>query len=313
MEKSTFGPLKTVYVCGRGAVGTTIGDLFATYLPTNHFAFLVDKTRKERYLKQPIQVNGEPKTYRYLTKEEAHLENQADLIFFACKSYHLDEAMEEAAFFLGEHTILMSGINGMESENRLQKRFPNNPIVHAIAQNMDSCYDSQAQTLHFTTPGEIVFGPATPLQAPYAKAVEDLFLSCHIPYIFSSQILLDQARKLMFNCGINQVCAAYEATYGQVAQDPKLHSLFIQAMEEAREVLAATLEDPGQASLENWAYKITTFDPNSMPSMAQDIKAHRPIELDLFSGTILPLAKQAHLQTPVLEDLFQRLSQKSLD
>ncbi|MDE5757810.1 MAG: 2-dehydropantoate 2-reductase [Allobaculum sp.] len=304
--------IQTVYVCGRGAVGTTIGDLFATYLPEERFAFLVDSNRKARYENQPILVNGQAKTYRYLTKEEATSENQADLIFFACKSYSLDEAMEEAAPFIQDKTILMSGINGIESENRLKRRFPNQPIVHAIAQNMDSCYDSKKQDLHFTTRGEIVFGPATSDLLKEAKAVEELFLHCHIPYIFSSNILLDQGSKLMFNCGINQVCAAYNATYGEVANNPVLFELFKQAMEEARLVLAALHQDPGQAALDNWAYKITTFDPNSMPSMAQDIKANRPLELDLFSGTILPLAQQAHIETPVLEDLYQRLSSQAL-
>lgn len=304
--------MATVYVCGRGAVGLTIGDLFATHLSQDHFAFIVDSSRKTRYLSQPVFVNGESKTYRYLTPQEATQENQADLIFFACKSYSLDEAMEEAAPFVGKQTILMSGINGIESENRLKRRFPNQPIVHAIAQNMDSCYDSTKQELNFTTPGEIVFGAATSNLWPYTQKVEEIFIHCHIPYIFSTHILLDQARKLMFNCGINQVCAAYNATYGEVAKDPKLFALFKQAMEEARAVLAAVQEDPGQDALENWAYKITTFDPNSMPSMAQDMKANRPIELDLFSGTILPLAQQAKIQTPILEDLFQRLSQNAL-
>ncbi len=303
--------IQTVYVCGRGAVGTTIGDLFATYLPQDQFAFLVDSSRKARYVSQPILVNGQAKTYRYLTKEQATAENQADLIFFACKSYHLDEAMEEAAPFIKDKTILMSGINGIESENRLKRRFPDQPIVHAIAQNMDSCYDSKHQDLHFTTRGEIVFGPATSDLLEEAKAVEELFLQCHIPYIFSTDILLDQGSKLMFNCGINQVCAAYDATYGEVATNPILFTLFKQAMEEARSVLAAIHKDPGQTALDNWAYKITTFDPNSMPSMAQDIKAHRPLELDLFSGTILPLAKQTHIETPVLEDLYKRLSQRT--
>jgi len=44
-----------------------------------------------------------------------------------------------------------------------------------------------------------------------------------------------------------------------------------------------------------------------MPSMRQDIIAHRKTELSLFSGTVVPIAKKLGIQTPVLEDLARRI------
>lgn len=310
-EKEPQKPgIENVLVCGRGSVGLSLGGRLADHLASANFAYLASEQQARRYAKQPVLINGEPRIYRYVTPaEEQAFENgrKADLVLFACKSYSLDEAMEEAAPFVEASTILVSAINGIASEERLQTRFPHNPIVHAIAQNMDARYDSARQSVRFTTPGELVFGPASPAVKEQADALEELLARCEVPYIRSADIRLDQARKLMFNCGINQVCAAYSATYGDVASDPVLNDLLLRAMEEARKSLAVVGTDPGQASLQNWAEKIKTFDPDSMPSMAQDVLAGRKMELDLFCGTILPLARKYGVETPVLEDLNRRL------
>lgn len=301
--------IETVLVCGRGAVGMTMGDLFDAHLPKGNFAFLCDPPRARRYAKKPVQVNGEPKTYPVLASDDPN-GFKADLVLFACKAYSLDEAIEQAKPFIDDQTIFMSAINGISSEDKLIEAFPNNPVIHTIAQNMDARYDPKAQILQFTTRGELVFGPAKEELTSQADRVQALFDACQIPYIRSQSILLDQYRKLMFNCGINQVCAAYQATYGDVAKNPVLNQIFRQAMEEARTVLAAMGEDPGRKSLENWCYKVGTFDPDSMPSMAQDVLHQRPVELELFSGTVVPKAHTLHIPVPVLEDLMDRIGKR---
>lgn len=308
MALNSENVLDRVYVCGRGAVGLTFGDFFATRLPQGNFAFLVDPERKERYASKPVTVNGKPGDYLYLSGQDQA--PAADLVFFACKSYSLPEAMEEARPFIDAHTILMSGINGISSEEQLEQAFPDNIVLHAIAQGMDSRYDPFSQELQYSTPGEFVFGAVDESRQEAASQVEALLSRCEVPFIHSDDILLDQYRKLMLNCGINQVCAAYDATYGQVSQDPALNQIFRQAMEETRQVLAALGKDPGKESLENWVKRIAGLDPDSMPSMAQDMVHHRPVELELFSGTIIPKVKALGIPVPTLEDLACRIEQK---
>lgn len=170
--------IKTVYVCGRGAVGMVYGDLLEKALPAEDFAFLCDEERAARYNGQPVWINDSPRQFRILSVADTPLKGvkTADLIVFACKSYSLDAAMEEAAPFLDEHTVLMSAINGISSEDRLQKRFPDNPVIHTIAQGMDARYDAAAQRETFSTRGELVFGAITPELEAYADQIEALFI-----------------------------------------------------------------------------------------------------------------------------------------
>lgn len=300
--------IQNVCICGRGAVGLTFGELFHQYLGKERFAFIVDQPRKERYQNQVVTMNGKPIKFHYICPEspEDH-DFQADLVIFACKSYSLDQAMQQVKPFLHEQTILMSAINGMASEDRLEQQFPSLQVIHTIAQNMDTRYDPTCQQGTCTTRGELVFGAVDQQRKDAAHAIAELFDRCHIPSQHSQQILLDQANKLMFNCGINQVCAAYQVTYGMVAQIPQYHQIFCQAMEEARMVLNQKGYAITEDMLNDWVKRVETFDPDSMPSMAQDLQYQRPVELDLFAGTIIPWAKQCGVRVKVMEDLKQRI------
>lgn len=304
MERS----IQNVCICGRGAVGLTFGELFQQYLGADHFAFIVDQERKIRYQKQIVTINDQPTKFRYICPEsQEDRAFQADLVIFACKSYSLDQAMQQAKPFLHEKTILMSAINGMASEDRLEKQFPLLEVIHTIAQNMDTRYDPANQNAKLTTRGELVFGAVDEKREASANLVQDVFERCHIPYKRSQCILFDQANKLMFNCGINQVCAAYQVTYGRVAQTEKYNRIFRMAMEEARVVLNRKGHALTREMLNAWADRVATFDPDSMPSMAQDVQFKRPVELDLFAGTIIPWAKQCGVCVPIMEDLKARI------
>lgn len=300
--------IRTVCIVGRGAVGLTVGELF-DQAPAVDFAFVCDPARKEKYQRQPVSINGTPRSFPLLTPEDGAPE--ADLILFACKSYSLAQAMEEAAPFVSDSTILMSAINGISSEEQLQARFPQNPVLHTIAQKMDSCYDSEKQTLTFHSRGELVYGADDPSMEACADEVERLFQSVSLPYRRSDEIVLDQCRKLMANCGLNQICALYDATYGDIAQDEKLNRLFFDVMSETRRVLAAWGYDPGSQALDDWMETVARLDPDSMPSMAQDMKAGRPIELDLFSGRVLQIARQYGVAAPLLQMLYDGLRGKT--
>lgn len=307
MERS----IQNVCICGRGAVGLTFGELFHQYLGADHFAFVVDQKRKDRYQNQVVTINDKPVLFHYVCPESKEDQAfQADLVIFACKSYNLDQAMQQVKPFLHEQTILMSAINGMASEDRLEQQFPSLQVIHTIAQNMDTRYDPRQQQARLTTRGELVFGAVDEQREVAAMAIQDLFDRCHIPYKHSQHILLDQASKLMFNCGINQVCAAYQITYGAVAQNPKYNQIFREAMEEARVVLNKKGHAITPEMLETWAKRVATFDPDSMPSMAQDLQFQRPVELDLFAGTIIPWAKQCGVKVHVMEDLKARIESR---
>ena len=307
----TNNSIRRAAIIGRGAVGLTMASFLEQGRQQgvlDEFVFIADPDRVSRYRNTPLEINDQPIDFHYLSTDENKPE--MDLVLFTCKSFALEEAMEEAAPFIDVHTIVMSALNGMNSEEHLQKRFPKNRVIHTIAQKMDSGYDPKAQKMTFTKPGELVIGVIDPSLDESLDEVCVLFDACGLPYIRSEQILKDQASKLMANCGINQVCAAYGKTYGQVVSDPDLRALLKGAMNETRKVLALRDLDPGEEKVDAWVAAFEALDPDSRPSMAQDVLYGRPMEMDLFSGSVVPIARENGIEVPILEDLYERLKRK---
>lgn len=294
--------IQNIFLAGRGSIGLAYAsELLKSNTP---MAFIVDPSRKERYEREGLRMNGQPVSLPYVTPEEA---SPADLILITTKMGALPEVMEEIAPFVGEDTILLSGINGIASEDILRQRFGREKVVRAIAQKMDARYDGNSVT--FSTPGELVFGAESPEDEENVQALCSFFDTIHFPCVLSRDIMKDAWSKLMLNCSLNQICAVYGKTYGDVARDPELRSMFLKGMQEVQKTAASqgiVLED---SELEMWMKAVEALAPDSMPSMAQDVLAKRKTEKELFSGTILPLARQAGIEVPLMEELYRKLEE----
>lgn len=298
-------PLQKVIILGKGAVGSTMGLYFHRALGKD-FAFVMDHDRKSRYQSQPIVINDETVDFQLLDETDPPFE--ADLVLIATKFGQFKEAMEQAAPFVGEKTILMSALNGISSEDLLKERFKGNDVIRTIAQKMDSTYlDGQVR---FTTPGELVIGMESEEQKGDYDRVLELFNRIGLPYVDSGDILYDQYKKLMANCAINQVCGAFGLTYGQAMEDPYYRNMLMEAMREVKSVANAKGIMLSEQDIAEWMDALDKLAYDSMPSLAQDLKAGRKTELELFSGTVIPLAKELGIKTPVLEDLKKRIEAK---
>ncbi|MCF0259254.1 MAG: ketopantoate reductase family protein [Erysipelotrichaceae bacterium] len=300
--------IENVLICGRGAVGSLMGKILTDSLGNGHVAFAVDEKRKERYEKDPLTINGKTADFTYITPDDKW--PKAGLALFFTKYGGLKEAMETAAPFVGPDTILMSGINGIISEDDLKARFPENIVIRTIAQKMDSRYAGDEVT--YSVKGELVFGlekdqKKNPKDQEAMKAVETLFDKAGLPYIVSADIVKDQWSKLMANCGLNQTSAVYNAPYGRILHDPAILKVFVDAMEEVRAVANAMGIELTEEMVQDWVRSLETYDPASMPSMRQDVLAGRQTEEALFSKTVVPLGRKLGVPTPVLEMLMEKI------
>ena len=294
--------IQRVGIIGRGAIGSLYGSLMQKS-SFSSFCFIIDTKRKERYQSTPLFINGEQVFFPY--EENGH---PLDLIMITTKYAGLSSALQQIRPFVNKETILLSCLNGICSEEICKASYPHNPIIRCIVQGMDSTY--LQNEVHYTQIGEILIGAESEDQKPIVQTLAEFFASLHIPCRVCTDILREQWNKLMLNCGINQVCARYTCGYGGCQTNAPHHQEFIDAMKEVKAVADAqgiTLTDE---DIDRWITLVDSLSPNSMPSMAQDICAKRKTELALFSGTILPLAKQHQIEVPVLQVLFDIISEK---
>ena len=107
----------------------------------------------------------------------------------------------------------------------------------------------------------------------------DYLTGCGIQVEVCTDILTKQWQKLMMNVGLNQASAVFDLTYGGLRQPGPAQDAMMQAMHEVTAVAAkkgiALSDDAPEVWLRDM---MPRFAADAMPSMRQDVLAHRPTE-----------------------------------
>ena len=102
--------IRTAALIGMGAMGAVFAPGLSATLGDG-FRVVAGGVRKAR-LARGVMVNGAPVTFR-LTEPEGPAE-PVDLVILAVKDYAYREALEQVGRFVGEDTILLPVLNGLD-------------------------------------------------------------------------------------------------------------------------------------------------------------------------------------------------------
>ena len=293
--------IERVGIIGRGAVGVLYGNLLNEKLGKERVCFIADEKRAGQYRDNPVFCNGRICDFTYASDGKSY--GPVDLLLIAVKYPVLMESLESVRDFVGEHTIILSLLNGVTSEGITEKALGRGVVLHSIAQLMDSV--KAGNQVEYTKTGEIVIGTNDERKEPQLREVEAFFRENGIPHHVAEDIIYEQWSKLMLNCGINQICAVYDIPYRGCQSGQPYRKEFRDTMEEVRRIAVLEGIPLKEADIERWLAAIDGLDADSMPSMRQDMLAKRRTEVDLFSKTIMELAKKHRTEAP-LKDVYKR-------
>ncbi|WP_261663473.1 ketopantoate reductase family protein [Deinococcus sp. Marseille-Q6407] len=294
--------LQTVSIVGLGALGILFGRQLAAGLPAGQVRVVADPARTERYRTEGVWMDGQPVPFAYLTPQGTP--SPADLVLVCVKFHALEAALPLIASQLGPETLIVSALNGIASEEVLAQHFGPERIVYAVAQEMDA--RREGNRLVYRDRGQLVIGPVTddPAEAARVQAVDRFFTRAGLPHSVDPQMPRRLWGKWMLNVGVNQAVALYQGTFSTVQAEGEPRETFLVAM---REVLALS-PHAGTGLTEDdfhyWVRVMDALDPAGKPSLAQDLEAGRPTELELFAGTVIRLGRQYGVPTPVNERLY---------
>lgn len=300
--------IETIGIIGQGALGVMYGNHLTKRYGKDRVFFIVDEERAKRYREQEITCNGTPCEFAYRTPKEAV---QADLILFTVKFLGMEAAMETAAPFVGEETLFLSALNGISSEELLEKRFGASHVLYACVQGMDA--GKEGNSAHYKNIGYITLGNRNGEKDERLQAVTDFFDDAGLSYQIPDNILREQWNKLMLNTGVNQVTAVYGGTYSLVQKEGEARTMMIEAMKEVKRVAESCQVTLTDDDIDGWLALLSRLDPDGRTSMCQDIRARRRTEVELFAGTICGLAEEAGISVPVNEYLYEKIRELEED
>lgn len=292
--------IRTVYLCGLGALGSSYAKVIHACDPAG-LKVIANAERIQRYKTSAPRLNGEPLRLSYLCRaDEAP---PADLIIVAVKQHQLADAIEEIIPFVADHTIVLSFLNGIQSEEIIGRRVGMEKLLHSFVVETDAM--REGLEVRFSKLGTVVFGERE--QAAYSakvQAVRAFFDRCGIPYRIPENIIRELWWKFMLNVGVNQISALLRAPYG-----------VFHCSEDARQAVRLACREVVQLS-EKAGVNLTEADidacfpifgrlaPGGKTSMLQDVESQRPTEVDLFAGTVKELGRSYAVPTPVNDLLY---------
>ncbi|MGI5952054.1 MAG: ketopantoate reductase family protein, partial [Brooklawnia sp.] len=223
----------------------------------------------------------------------------ADLVIFAVKDRHLDDAISQAEAVIAPHTLIISVMNGLDSEERIAERFSTGQVLLCVALGMDA--ERNGPEISFRQPGRLLVGesrndPSSPGPAVrrVQQALDRAGLTWQTPADMDYQIWW----KFMVNVGINQASALLRAPYGAFQPDGDARQLMFALMDEVVSVAQPAGVDLGTDGRQAWSRVLATMPEQGWTSMAQDVLAGRATEVEAFAGRVVALGARYGIPTP---------------
>lgn len=297
-------------ILGIGGVGGYFGGLLADkyYQSDNVEVVFITKPETKSILKsnglQLILPEGSKTIFTSVIDTNDSVES-FDLIINTVKSYSLEESLSSIKYLINTDTMLMPLQNGIDAAQRIQKLFPNNPVIEA-------CVYIVAQ---LTEPGvvqvngnmrKLYFGSDT-VSAMMLKHLEQLFTNAGIETYLSSDIKQIIWKKFIFVSSIASVTSYLDVVIGKVLENPDYRDMLTKAILEIREIAIAQNIDIPEDIAQTTLTELEKLPYEATASMHRDFMAGRRTEFEALTKYVSDIGKELGIETKVYDGMVERM------
>jgi len=293
--------MKKVGFMGFGAIGATFG----TQMINQKYPIkvLVDENRRERYQEKGVTVNDV--SYTFDVETPLTVSEKLDIIFVSVKYNQLAEAAQIMKAFVKEETVIVSLLNGIDSEDILSNYFGKDQLIHAYVVAIDAL--RIGHDISYTNQGKIILGAGYKEASAKIRSITDVLTLGGIAYEVKEDILKALWWKYMVNVGINQVSAVLRAPYGLFQQNSYAQRLMVGSMKEVIAISDKVGIGLGLEAIDVFNEILATLGEEMKTSMLQDVEAKRKTEVDMLAGKMIELGRVYDVPVPINEMLYDML------
>lgn len=293
--------IKTVAVLGAGAVGSYIIWGLSQKKDIT-LGVIAEGGRAERLKKNGCAINGAVYHPQVWTPEDAH---GVDLLIVALKYGALPAALGSIRAAVGENTVVMSLMNGVDSEEIISEEIGSAHVMYSLIKVASHKEDDGYHFDPETTIG-IVFGEVSaPFDSGRVRAVEELFSHTGLHYRSTEHIREEIWSKFRLNVCNNLPQAILGAGVGCYRDSAHMKAISDGLKHELEAVAAAKRIDMSKADPS--AARGSTVPPSARYSTLQDLDAGRHTEIDMFSGALVRMGKELGIPTPYNEYTYHMI------
>ncbi len=298
-------------IIGPGALGCLFAARLFPTVEDQHKLLLIDHraSRVEILNRQGIiyESDGHRKQIHIPVSGKPDIAGHCDVIFSCVKSYDLAKSIEFINPLLSPSTLLIFLQNGIS-----HLCYDDRKVLQAIP-----VFATSTEGATLLAPGHVLhagrgqtslgfLSPQEPKAGEKLLNIVDIMQNCGFKTILSKNMLRRLWAKLFINVGINGLTTIYGRTNGQLltscAAREKLKKLVKEAEQVAHALNIQIQEDPVSATL-----NVCKQTARNISSMLQDIRNHRPTEIDAINGAISCLGKKVNIPTPLNDEIIDQV------
>lgn len=292
--------IESVAVLGAGAVGSYVIWGLSEKAGVR-LGVVAEGERAERLKQNGCAVNGTVYRPEVWTPQEAH---GVDLLVVALKYGALPGAMESIRAVVGEHTVVMSLMNGVDSEELIGAQVGNEKVIRSL---IKVASHKEEDGYHFDPDATlgIIFGEEhAPFESERVRAIVDLFEGTGIHYRVTDEIRAEMWSKFRLNVCNNLPQAILGAGVGCYRDSEHMKAISEGLRRELEAIAAAKGIDLRKVDTSG---RGSAVPPTARYSTLQDLDAKRHTEIDMFSGALMRMGEELGIPTPYNEYTYHMI------
>jgi len=254
---------------------------------------VADSTRVEFLKAKGVTINE--MIYRPVVKEAAEAGVQ-DVILVATKYSGLTEAIELLKPMIGEKTVVLSLLNGVDSEQKIADAIGWEHVEYSVMR-IASRRTSEGIVFNPDNTQGVFIGNEK-LSAEY----KDIFMRSRVRCIFEDNIVQDMWIKYASNIANNLPQAVLGVNASLYTDSEHGYFLAARLWDEVYRVALAKGIDVGEKPA-----IFLSVPKTSKYSTLQDIEAKRHTEIDMFAGELIRMAKEIGIEVPFAEYTYHAI------
>lgn len=301
VTKEAIMIIKSVAVLGAGAVGSyVIWGL--SEKKDIRLGVIASGERAKRLKNKGCKINDTVYHPEVWTPEEAH---GVDFLIVSLKYGALPGALDNITAVTGENTVIMSLMNGVDSEEIIAEKVGAEHLLHAIIK-VASHKENDGYVFNPEATLGIIFGEVSaPYDSERVQAVLDLFSGTGLHYRATDCILEEIWSKFRLNVCNNLPQAILGAGVGCYRDSVHMKAISDGLRAELMAIAEAKGIDISKADVSSG--RGSAVPPTARYSTLQDLDAGRHTEIDMFSGALIRMGKELGIPTPYNEFTYHMI------
>ena len=301
IKKKEIHMIHSVAILGAGAVGSYLIWGISS-LSDVELGVIAEGKRAERIKNDGCFINNKTYHPKVWTPKEAR---KADLLVIALKYDALLSALPSIKEAVGEHTIVMSLMNGVDSEERIAKEVGDSHLLYSV---IKIASHKEGKGFYFdpeTTIGIIYGELEPPYESQRVQEIKELFEKTQIHFSVTEHIREEVWSKYRLNVSNNLPQAILGAGVGCYRDSVHMKAISDRLKEELEAVALAKGID--LSKVEDTSTQRSIVPPSARYSTLQDLDAGRKTEIEMFSGALVRMGKELNIPTPYNEYTYHMI------